>query len=37
MTLITLATFAGVILSTSMWTFGRLDRDEKVLFVEDLD
>lgn len=37
MTLITLATFAGVILLTSIWAFGRLDRDEKVLFVEDLD
>lgn len=37
MILITLAIFAAIILSISIWAFGRLDQDQKTLFVEDLD
>lgn len=37
MTMITLATFATAILSTSIWTFGRLDRESKLSLVENLE
>lgn len=37
MTLLTLAAFATLILTSSIWAFGRLDRDGKLIFVDDLD
>jgi hypothetical protein len=37
MTILTLAIFAGFILTTSIWAFGRLDREGRLLFIEDLD
>jgi hypothetical protein len=37
MILLTLATFAGFILTTSIWAFARLDREDKLLFIEDLE
>jgi len=37
MILLTLAIFAGLILTTSIWAFGRLDPEGKLLFIEDLE
>ncbi len=37
MTLLTLAIFAGFILTTSIWAFARLDREGKLLLIEDLE
>ena len=37
MILFTLTIFAGFILTTSIWAFARLDREGKLLFIEDLE
>ena len=37
MTLLTLMSFGVIIVSTSMWLFGRLSPDEKSQFLESLD
>ena len=37
MMLLTLMSFCAIIVSTSMWAFGRLSQEDKLLYVEGLD
>lgn len=37
MIILTLAIFAGFILTTSIWAFARLGREDKLHFIEDLE
>ena len=37
MLLLTFMTFGGIVLTSSMWLYGKLTQEEKVLFVELYD